>query len=343
MRNKLRWPVTAFMLLGAFITVASGRSPYRGTRIVGPTRDDPVAGGNSLLQVLQHLKNAGSGTAANPWLLKIEPGIYDLGTNVLQLLPYVDVEGSGQGVTTIIGRGSSTTAMANFVELRSLTIKNMAVMSSAAGVTLGLGSPRLSDLSILMSGANMCTGSCNGVAMDVTSTPTLTDVRIKVTSSSTQNRGISCGNKARGRLSLTGVAIEVSGASTYNDGIVFTGSGLNDPPLTLTMADSSITVSGPATPGSSPVGISSYKDILRLTGVTINSGYIGVALAGYGKSELTIDRSTIQGLARASVSYGGQKGFARIGGSKLVGPVEGRAKCAASYNGQYLPLDAACK
>ena len=343
MRNKLRWPAAAFLLLGAFLAAGSRQTTYAVTMVVRPTRDDPVASGNTLLQAMQNLKITAAGTAANPSLLKIEPGIYDLGSNILQMLPYVDVEGSGQGVTTIIGRGSSTIATANFSELRSLTIKNMAVMSSAAGISLGLGSPRLSNLSILMSGANMCTGSCNGIVMDVTSTPTLTDVTIKVTSNSTQNRGISCGNKARGRLSLTRIAIEVSGADTYNDGIVFTGSGLYDPPLTLTMEDSSITVSGPTTQGSSPVGISSYKDILRLTDVTINAGYIGVSLAGYNKSELTIDRSTIQGLTRASVYYGGQKGFARIGASKLTSPVEGRAVCAASYNGQYLPLDAACK
>lgn len=353
MRNKLRWPVAASLLLCAFTSAGSRQAergplqyeptpaalPYVRTVVVSPTPGNAVASGNTLVQAMQGITNA---TSANPYLVQIEPGVYDLGLNILQMKPYVDVEGSGQGVTTIIGRNSIAVATANFTELRSLTIKNLGAQSNAAGVSVGATSPRLTNVTVLLSGANTCTSACNGVTIEGTAAPTLTDVTIRVTTKGTQNRGISCSG-ARGRLNLTKVLIEVTGATTYNDGIVFTGGTLNDPPLTLTAADSTINVSGPTQPGTSPVGISSYKDILRLTGVTVNAGYIGVVLAGYGASELTIDRSTIQGRTRASVYYGGQKGFARIGASKLISPVEGFARCVASYNGQYLPLDAACK
>jgi hypothetical protein len=42
----------------------------------------------------------------NPYLLKIEPGVYDLGSSPLVMKQWVDVEGSGEGVTTITRAGS---------------------------------------------------------------------------------------------------------------------------------------------------------------------------------------------------------------------------------------------
>ena len=53
--------------------------------------------GAALLAALSGISGA---SATNPYLLKIEPGVYDMGSNGLSLLPYVDVEGSGEGVTT---------------------------------------------------------------------------------------------------------------------------------------------------------------------------------------------------------------------------------------------------
>ena len=50
-------------------------------------------------------------SASNPYLVKIEPGIYDLEADSLFMRPYVDIEGSGEGVTTItssLGTGSGT-------------------------------------------------------------------------------------------------------------------------------------------------------------------------------------------------------------------------------------------
>src|SRR5690348_10479068 len=40
-------------------------------------------------------------SAVNPYLIKLEPGNYDLGNNSLKLLPYLDLEGSGEDMTVI--------------------------------------------------------------------------------------------------------------------------------------------------------------------------------------------------------------------------------------------------
>jgi hypothetical protein len=41
-------------------------------------------------------------SATNLYLLKLEPGLYDLGDQLLTMLPYVDLEGSGEDLTTIL-------------------------------------------------------------------------------------------------------------------------------------------------------------------------------------------------------------------------------------------------
>ncbi len=67
-------------------------------------------------------------TASQPYLLKIEPGIYDLGSSALVLCPNVDVEGSGEDVTNITSSGNQTvyenSSSTSVGEVRSLTITN---------------------------------------------------------------------------------------------------------------------------------------------------------------------------------------------------------------------------
>ena len=40
---------------------------------------------------------------SNPYLVKIMPGVYNIGSNSVQMKPYVDIEGSGENVTKITG------------------------------------------------------------------------------------------------------------------------------------------------------------------------------------------------------------------------------------------------
>ena len=42
----------------------------------------------------------------NPYLLRIEPGVYDLITDTLQMKSYVDIEGSGENVTILTAAGT---------------------------------------------------------------------------------------------------------------------------------------------------------------------------------------------------------------------------------------------
>lgn len=92
--------------------------------------------GNALLAAMAGISGA---SQTQFYLLKLEPGIYDLGTQTLRLKAYVDVEGSGDGVTEVKGTGAAAGtnqgtvtagALASRVELRALSIE-----STVAGLT----------------------------------------------------------------------------------------------------------------------------------------------------------------------------------------------------------------
>jgi hypothetical protein len=98
---------------------------------VSPVPGNPVASGNRLWNALADLTTA---TASNPWLVKVEPGVYDLDGRSLALKPYVDVEGSGVGVTTVRStvEAAGTVRGADFAELRALTVWNTAAARAVA-------------------------------------------------------------------------------------------------------------------------------------------------------------------------------------------------------------------
>jgi hypothetical protein len=102
---------------------------YKRTVIVGPVLNNETASGAAVRNALDGITGA---TATNRYLLKIEPGVYDLGTNYLQMKPFVDIEGSGKGATMLMMvrsglSGAPTSAgviAAGSSELRDLSIFN---------------------------------------------------------------------------------------------------------------------------------------------------------------------------------------------------------------------------
>lgn len=128
---------------------------YQRTVLVSP-QATPNESGTVLIQSLQAINDA---SADKPYLLKIEPGIYDLGFGTLQLKPYVDVEGSGQGVTLLRGERQTddVTGLVNATsnaELRQLSIEVTSGSGTfAVGISNNNASPRISDVTIRTDGA----------------------------------------------------------------------------------------------------------------------------------------------------------------------------------------------
>ncbi|HEX8824488.1 MAG TPA: hypothetical protein VF794_31490, partial [Archangium sp.] len=90
---------------------------------VVPPGDNPLIGGENLRLALRAINKV---SADEPWLLFLEPGVYDLGTQGLQLRPFVHLQGSGQALSTVRSRASGPTVVAaENTELRSLTVEHV--------------------------------------------------------------------------------------------------------------------------------------------------------------------------------------------------------------------------
>jgi hypothetical protein len=74
---------------------------YARTVLVRP-KATPAASGNALKAAVAGITSA---AADKQYLVKVEPGLYDLGTSKLQMKAFVDIEGSGMGTTTITRSG----------------------------------------------------------------------------------------------------------------------------------------------------------------------------------------------------------------------------------------------
>ncbi|MBI4710219.1 MAG: hypothetical protein HY759_03830 [Nitrospirae bacterium] len=126
---------------------------YRRVVVVAPSGGDftsPVDAVNSITDA----------SATNPYLVKIMPGVYDLGGNGIQMKSYVDIEGSGENITKIIGGiGGADNAEVRFLTFQSDSggMSNFSVspkITNYHGVVNagGNGSPKLTNVSITTAG-----------------------------------------------------------------------------------------------------------------------------------------------------------------------------------------------
>lgn len=129
---------------------SAGQKKYVSTIVISPAATDADSG-TALRNAIDAIADA---TEATPYLIKIEPGIYDIGTTALQMKQYVDVEGSGETVTkilgTVIGSTTGVVVTADRMELRSLTVENDSMGGQVIAIYNATGSPRLSHVTALM-------------------------------------------------------------------------------------------------------------------------------------------------------------------------------------------------
>ena len=142
------YAVTAAKLAANAVT-ADKIAFYSRVIVVAPSGGDftsPVAAMNSIIDASE----------SKTYLVKIMPGVYDIGSGTVQMKPWVDIEGSGPGITSIVGtqntcdenpdvagdwrpRYGVVTGSSN-AELRSLSVGNNGASAEACAVTAILAS-----------------------------------------------------------------------------------------------------------------------------------------------------------------------------------------------------------
>jgi hypothetical protein len=264
------------LLLGAETAGAQIR-----TVLVSPVPGNPVASGTALQNALAGIS---SPSATNRWLLKIEPGIYDVGGTSLPMRAYVDIEGSGIEATTIRGNGdasafqNATILGADNAELRFLTVQATGPTSTSSVIAMANygASPRLYRVKFVAQ-AQTVWGLRN-----VNAAPLVEECEISVTATATGSYayGLVFGGFPPGsrRSSILRSKVAVSGASNNSGVYMFDALSLT------TIRDSRFDVTG----GSSTQG---------LYATSAGTGW-------YGSESITIRDTEISSAGGSTTSYG---------------------------------------
>jgi hypothetical protein len=335
-----------------FYVIAGGKRAKR-TVLVSPA-STPSASGTALLKAIDGITDASS---ENPYLLKIEPGVYDIGTYVFSMKPYVDVEGSGQTVTTIRGNNDHNGVVygADDAELRALTVKNTGGDYPCAIYNKSV-SPRITGVRAISGpGAYHTYGIINESA-----SPVIKQVEVVAYSSGTgHTRAVT--NSGGASPTMMDMSIQASGPARNT---AIHNAGANTKPFMKN-------VDATATGGTRTIGSASYYSAApAMTGCTFTASggsarnwgvytaldatahLTNVIARGFnGGSPIGLLVASDGGTAqiRQSLLSGSEKSIrndststVQIAATQLKGPVGGSLACAQCYNGAYSEVNASC-
>lgn len=326
---------------------------------VHPVPGNHTASGTALLNALAGITNA---SATKRYVIKIEPGIFELGSSRLVMKPYVDIEGSGQEATVIQGGGFSTSDDgliwgAASSELRELQVRSASHPSQAAiAFYLPSGDTRLRNVSLFAIGGvgtwgirsagdpfiEECTiqvqGGANShgfVSLGENRRPVIKRTVIKVTSGSSNGYGMLF-LSGSAPAEIRDVQIEVSGSYSFSYGIY-----LDDPfnLLASRITSSTIDVTGANT----NTGIWFRGLQLNVEQSQIRAaGSNGTGIVNNGSGTLVLEHSESAGALNSAITYVGPLliGASRLEGGAVVGGW--LAKCVGAYDETFAFLNAAC-
>ena len=234
----------------------------------------------------------GTPGAANPCLVLILPGIYDLGNNALTMQSYVDVEGSGENTTTItsthsstVGNATSATLVgANFAEVRFLTVENQGGSTESIAIYNTSASPKITHVTATAFGG----GTNRGIYNETSSSPIMTNV-VAIASGST-NYGIY--NSTFSSPIMTNVTAMGSGG-TSNNGVLNSES-------TAIMTNVTATGSG----GTESFGVRNSQSSPIMTNVRASASGTGFNYGVRGASSSPIMTNVTATATGGAASYG---------------------------------------
>ncbi len=269
--------------------------------------DLPAVNGARLVETLEGI-DAGP---TNPALMLLEPGIYDVGSDGVAMKPFVDIEGSGEGVTRIIGPAhadpeAGTVLGADDAELRLLSVESTGGGPIATAIRNSGASPTLSNVTAAAYGSP----TAKAIVSSGGAAPLIRDSTVRVAG---DPAGAATGiESSAAPARLERVDVEVSGAMV--------SLGVNVSASTpLRILDSAISASAAA-------------------------GEPSTALRVVDASIVLVDRSRLTG---DNAVDGKSNSQVRIGASQLEGtatftPSSSSSRCVFSYSAAYTPLSAGC-
>jgi hypothetical protein len=343
-----------FLLVLAILVGAAGSAEAQSSfiRIALVTAGSSPTANGTALQVA--LVNITTNSATNPWLIMVEPGIYDLGSASLAMKDYVDIQGSGQDVTTITStqsRGSSNLGVINVAsgvhaELSNLTVKNTS--SDAIGIanssntfsafrtTVLIPGGAVSSFGILSSGSatynliNIQISSSNNSSEAIylgSGNPLVKDVTVNVQNTSAVVFSLGIG-VVGGAATIEGANVTVGGAQINYGLETSTGAA-------ATVLDSRFTATG----GTDAYGIylsGASAAFTNVTATAVTASGTSLADGFYNAgSTATVNNSTLTAKGTPTVGFGLQNAAAvttAVNQSTLTGTADGIVVSNGSVN-----------
>lgn len=331
-----------------------------------------IQNGTALLTAMTLISNSNP-SASNPWLLKLEPGQYDLGNGSLTLLPYVDLEGSGEDITFIsstvvagtpvsgalvaashsqarflsianTGTGSNAYQIAVFIpnSATQTSFFHLNLVASASGsISYGLynngGTATVQASIFLASGNATSAGLYNNAGTITVQDSTLSALG---TSASSTLYGFDNHN---GTLTILNSTLNaLAGVNSNSD------YGLNNNGMAM-VQNSNITASGNAANGN--IGIANGQTgsgtitlMVQSSVITASGGTNTFGLISDHNASATIQNSTLSASSGAGSNFSIYQlsGSIKVGTSELSGTIGGIVTCIASYKGDFTALSSAC-
>lgn len=230
--------------------------------------------GGQFTSIQAALDSITQATALNPYLIEVAPGVY---SESIVMKPYVDIQGSGEGVTKITAQGSTvmtnaTVMGASHAEIRALTIENTGGQNFATAISNVAASPRLTHVTVVASNDSFAHGLINEAAA-----PILTNVTLSAT-----------GNYAYGLVDhrslplIQDSTIDVSG--TTNAFGVYGYVDLDGVPYTVTIRNSNIASTGHTLYGQ--LGYATHVAFSRLAGGPAFGGGAMICAGVYDENDV---------------------------------------------------------
>jgi len=323
-----------------------GAAAYVRTIVVSPVVGNATASGTALINALSGISG---NSATNPFLLKIEPGIYDLGASALTMKPNVDIEGSGENTTFIVASRGSTTnnvSAAAIVSAASAELRQLTVSNTAPGTIVGMAffsgslATRLTHVTLNSTGA---TGTSMGLFATFNTTLSVDRATIMATAtggtSGATGIHFSTGAKVsvlNSRVTATGVGgtgtnagvsvIDVDAVATINGcTIIATGTG---------SANNGVTVGN----GTATITNSTLQADTNSVRSALFTGTSSTSVAHVSHSRLLAFSTTS---SQKSVTRGSNS-TVRVATSEIDSPSTGTPKCVHVYDDEMNDLNNVC-
>jgi hypothetical protein len=156
----------------------------------------------------------GTPSSTNPCLLKIMPGVYNIGAQTVQLPAFVDMEGSGEGTTSIVGSGIASMLNMSSSELRSITLDQNA-STDYAYTLIATGVAKLANVTI-----RATCGYASGGMFGGDSELVLKNVAIILNAGGHQTWGLTIQNSTSLASDLDNVSIKITNGGPGTMGIL---------------------------------------------------------------------------------------------------------------------------